>query len=102
MECHECNQGTSIFKQFIDKFDIVDTHRQMRCIKEELCEFMFEYAYPENKNYGSRREMEELADLVITCRVFAEMRGHDLPKEIKRKMEINMGKTGKDETGKVK
>ena len=63
----------SIFEQFIDKFDIADLHRQMRCIKEELCEFMFEYVYPENKNYGSRREREELADLVITCRVFAEM-----------------------------
>ena len=96
MKSNECNQGTSIFKQFIDKFDIADLHRQIRCIKEELCEFMFEYAYPENKNYGSRREMEELADLVITCRVFAEMRGYDLPSEIKRKMEINMENVKKE------
>ena len=81
---------------FVKKFDLTDPHRQALCITEEYTEFVDAHLF------NQKRENEELADLVITCYIYAKMGGYDLDGEIARKMKINLNKTGKDETGKVK
>ena len=81
---------------FIEKFDLTDPHRQALCITEEYTEFV------DALLFNKKRENEELADLVITCYIYANMCGYDLDAEITRKMKINLNKTGKDATGKVK
>ena len=81
---------------FVEKFDLTDPHRQIICIEEEFVEF--EAAH----HFNREKENEEMADLVITCYIYAKICGYDLDAEIDRKMKINLDKTGKDETGKVK
>lgn len=82
--------------EFVKKFDLTNSHRQILCITEEYTELV------ETHLFNQKRENEELADLVITCYIYAYMCGYDLDAEITRKMKINMNKTGKDATGKVK
>ena len=81
---------------FVEKFDLNDPSRQILCIEEEYVEFV------DAHHFNLKRENEELADLVITCYVYANMCGYNLDSEIERKMRINLDKTGKDATGKVK
>lgn len=68
-----------------------------------MIEEVGEYARTLSEGEGKERECEELADLVITAAVMAEMRGY-LPQLflfIDAKMEINLRKNGK-KGGKIK
>ena len=82
--------------EFVGKFGLDDPSRQILCIEEEYTEFV------DAHHFNKKRENNELADLVITCYVYANICGYDLDAEIDRKMKINLNKTGKDATGKVK
>lgn len=84
-----------------DMGDLPDEVAQFKCIREEVDELFTEWILNEWGEMSVDAEVEEMADVLVTLFVFAEMRGylHDLEKAFHDKMEVNVKKPVRDGKG---
>lgn len=84
-----------LVKEFVKKQDISgheDEVMQFKCIREELDELNVEWVM--NVNVPEDAEVGEMADVLVTLLVFAELRGYwnRLEDAFEEKMKVNVRK----------
>lgn len=84
-------------QRFVSDKELDDAEAQFEVMKEEFDEFRDAFT-----GQSDERVEEELADVLVTCFVFAEITGIDVRSEYVEKMRYNMQKSAsKDASGKV-